>query len=155
MDIQKLYSSYKQDLLSYLLKIAKNRQDAEDLLQECFIRFMSASPLLPNDKIFFYLKKIARNLAIDMFRKRKKKRDYTMYLNELPCHWDAHDFEHQEEVNRILRMVSNVEHRTIVDLRLVQGFSTKETAKIVDKTENTVKTSLFRGVNHIKTRYSS
>lgn len=54
-DLEDLYLSCKSDLFGYLLRILHNKQDAEDLLHECFIRFIRASPDLPQDRIRFYL----------------------------------------------------------------------------------------------------
>lgn len=76
--VEDLYLSCKSDLLGYLLRILQNKQDAEDLLHECFIRFIRASPDLPQDRIRFYLLRIAKNLAIDLIRKRKKMDEYNL-----------------------------------------------------------------------------
>lgn len=100
-DVEDLYLSCKSDLLGYLLRILHNKQDAEDLLHECFIRFIRASPDLPQDRIRFYLLRIAKNLAIDLIRKRKKMDEYNLRKELLYYHWDTLDFEIQEEVNRI------------------------------------------------------
>lgn len=50
-DLEDLYLSHKSELLGYLLRIVHNKQDAEDLLHECFIRFIRASLICP--KIVF------------------------------------------------------------------------------------------------------
>nr|WP_283658034.1 sigma factor-like helix-turn-helix DNA-binding protein [Paenibacillus sp. RC343] len=52
-------------------------------------------------------------------------------------------------------MISNDEQRTVLELRLVQGYSIKETAKILKKSEAAVKSSLYRASKHIKLRYIS
>ncbi|WP_311083180.1 RNA polymerase sigma factor [Paenibacillus polymyxa] len=154
-DVEDLYLSCKSDLLGYLLRILHNKQDAEDLLHECFIRFISASPNLPQDRIRFYLLRIAKNLAIDLIRKRKKMDEYNLRKELLYYHWDTVDFEIQEEVNRILLMASNTEQRTVLELRVVRGYSIKETARILNKSENSVKSSLHRASKRIKLRYIS
>ncbi|KJD43725.1 RNA polymerase sigma factor [Paenibacillus terrae] len=154
-DLEDLYLSCKSELLGYLLRILHDKQDAEDLLHECFIRFIRASPDLPQDRIRFYLLRIARNLAIDIIRKRKRMGGYTSCRELLSYHWDKLDFEIQEEVNRILLMVSNAEQRTVLELRLVQGYSIKETAEILNKSEGSVKSTLYRASKRIKMRYIS
>lgn len=88
-DVEDLYLSCKSDLLGYLLRILHNKQDAEDLLHECFIRFIRASPDLPQDRIRFYLLRIAKNLAIDLIRKRKKMDEYNLRKELLYYHWDT------------------------------------------------------------------
>lgn len=153
--VEDLYLSCKSDLFGYLLRILHNKQDAEDLLHECFIRFIRASPDLPQDRIRFYLLRIAKNLAIDLIRKRKKMDEYNLRKELFHYHWDILDFEIQEEVNRILVMASNTEQRTVLELRLVRGYSIKETARILNKSENSVKSSLHRASKRIKLRYIS
>ncbi|MGZ0042845.1 RNA polymerase sigma factor [Paenibacillus ottowii] len=154
-ELEDLYVSCKSDLFGYLLRILHNKQDAEDLLHECFVRFIRASPDLPEDRIRFYLMRIAKNLAIDVIRKRKKMEDYILRKEQVYGHWDTFDFEIQEEVNRILLLASNTEQRTVLKLRVVQGYSIKETARILNKSENAVKSSLHRASQRIKLRYIS
>ncbi|MEC0184576.1 RNA polymerase sigma factor [Paenibacillus peoriae] len=154
-DLEDLYLSCKPELFGYLLRILHNKQDAEDLLHESFIRFIRASPDLPQDRIRFYLLRIAKNLAIDLLRKRKRMGEYTSHREMLYAHWDTLDLEIQEEVNRILLMVSNDEQRSVLELRLVQGYSIKETARILNKSEGSVKSSLYRASKRIKLRYIS
>ncbi|AUS28456.1 RNA polymerase sigma factor [Paenibacillus sp. P2(2022)] len=154
-DLEDLYLSHKSELLGYLLRIVHNKQDAEDLLHECFIRFIRASPDLPEDRIRFYLLRIAKNLAIDIIRKRKKMEEYFLRKEHVYYHWDTLDFEIQDEVDRILLMASNTEQRTVLKLRVVQGYSIKETARILNKSENSVKSSLHRASKRIKLRYIS
>lgn len=154
-DLEDLYISCKSELLGYLLRIVHNKQDAEDLLHECFIRFIRASPDLPQERIRFYLLRIAKNLAIDAIRKRKKMEEYILRKDQIYYHWDTLDFEIQEEVNRILLMASNSEQRTVLELRLVRGYSIKETARILNKSEGSVRSSLHRASKRIKLRYIS
>ncbi|MDQ0049885.1 RNA polymerase sigma-70 factor (ECF subfamily) [Paenibacillus polymyxa] len=154
-ELEDLYLSYKSELFGYLFRILHNKQDAEDLLHECFIRFIRAPLDLPKDRIKFYFLRIAKNLAIDVLRKRKKMAGYFSHRELIYCHWDTLDFEIQEEVERILLMISNDEQRTVLELRLVQGYSIKETAKILNKSEAAVKSSLYRASKNIKLRYIS
>ncbi|MGG4217784.1 RNA polymerase sigma factor [Paenibacillus jamilae] len=154
-DLEDLYLSHKSELLGYLLRIVHNKQDAEDLLHECFIRFIRAAPDLPEDRIRFYLLRIAKNLAIDVIRKRKKMEEFILRKEQIYYHWDIFDFEIQDEVNRILLMASNTEQRTVLQLRVLQGYSIKETAKILNKSENSVKSSLHRASKRIKLKYIS
>ncbi|MCM3700655.1 RNA polymerase sigma factor [Paenibacillus macerans] len=154
MDIQDIYQSYKGEIFGYLLKILNNKQDAEDLLQECFVRYIRSSPDIPENRICPYIKKIARNLAIDMFKKRKYMSRCVWSAEELYCQ-DSPDFESREEVIRILRLVRNAEHRIILHLRLIQGYSIKETARIINKSESLVKSSQFKALKQIRSRYIS
>ncbi|WP_235332218.1 RNA polymerase sigma factor [Paenibacillus terrae] len=117
-DVEDLYVSCKSDLFGYLLRILHNKQDAEDLLHECFVRFIRASPSLPQDRIRFYLMRIAKNLAVDLIIKLKKMEDYILRKEQVYYHWGVPDFEIQEEVDRILLMASNTEQRRYFSPRI-------------------------------------
>lgn len=64
---------------------------------------------MPKDYIRFYLLRIAKNLDIDLLRKRKRRGKYASHRKMLYDHWNTLDVEIQEEVRRILLMVSNAE----------------------------------------------
>ena len=63
--INDAYINYKSEITRYLSHIVKQPQDAEDLAQDCFIRLMNVTVDIPEDRILYYLKRIARNLAMD------------------------------------------------------------------------------------------
>jgi len=70
-EINRLYQENSGNLKRFLLFRLKNEQDAEDILQECFIKYQRYNPekdLLNPEGLLF---KIAYTLSIDFLRKKK------------------------------------------------------------------------------------
>ncbi|ANY69331.1 hypothetical protein BBD42_24735 [Paenibacillus sp. BIHB 4019] len=149
---QTVYIKYKSEITYYLVGMLHNAQDAEDLVQECFIRLMNVSSEISEEKLRPYLYKIAYNLAIDCFRKRHrlKKQFNKAYFSAF--HYDISELEIQENVDEITSLVKNQGHREILELRLIHGYSVKETAVLVDKSERLIRMSLFHAKMHIRNR---
>lgn len=153
--INDAYVNYKSEITRYLSHIVKQPQDAEDLAQDCFIRLMNVTVDIPEDRILYYLKRIARNLAMDSFRRRTRtlRRDSRL---EVPTHHvDTSHLEISEGVHDLVSHINNTEHRKILELRLIHGYSIKETAELVNRSEGMIKSSVFHAVNRIRAKVIS
>ncbi|MEJ8472541.1 RNA polymerase sigma factor [Roseibium algae] len=80
---QKSYLTYRKALVDYVSSIIGSRADAEDVVQDAFIRFLPKNgPTTVSTKA--YLFRIARNLAFDLTRRRQMEARHEN--SELP-HW--------------------------------------------------------------------
>ena len=71
--LEELISRCKTDLFGYLVSITGNRDAAEDLFQEVFIKYaMKPSLYKPRQKFRAWIFSVARNAAIDYFRSEKR-----------------------------------------------------------------------------------
>ena len=73
-EIKRIYERYKESIWRYSLYLARhNRADAEDLYQESFARFVRryANGQIDTNDIGPYLKKIVRNVHLDICRRRQ------------------------------------------------------------------------------------
>ncbi|MFC9706732.1 RNA polymerase sigma factor [Paenibacillus sp. NPDC056933] len=153
--IHEAYVNYKSEVTRYLSQIVKHPQDAEDLAQDCFIRLMNVSADISEERLLYYLKTIARNLAMDTFRRQTRtvKRDSKL---EMPTyHCDTSKLEIDEGVNDLVSHIPNTEHRKILELRVIHGYSIKETAQLVNRSEGMIKSSVFHAVNRIRAKVIS
>jgi RNA polymerase sigma-70 factor, ECF subfamily len=92
----KVYNEHGPAVLAYLNKRLGHRQEAEDLLQETFVRVIKAkSPLRDESKLKSYLFSVAHNLMVNFFRKRKTE--------SLPQsdEYDEDPFERVEDVDSL------------------------------------------------------
>lgn len=153
--INDAYINYKAEITRYLSQIVKQPQDAEDLAQDCFIRLMNVTVQIPEDRMLYYLKRIARNLAMDSFRRRTRTLRRDRRLEAPAYHVDTLEMEINEGVNEIVSHISNTEHRKILELRLIHGYSIKETAQMVNRSEGMIKSSVFHAVNRIRAKVIS
>ena len=69
--MKKLYLQYYQEIYVYIFSYCKNRDAAEDLTQETFLKaLLSLRDTHENMRAWLY--KVARNLSIDYLKKRKQ-----------------------------------------------------------------------------------
>jgi RNA polymerase sigma-70 factor, ECF subfamily len=65
--------AFRKDLKRFITNKVKQREDAEDLLQEVFIKFQTSLPTLKQqEKIIPWLYQITRNLITDYYRKQPR-----------------------------------------------------------------------------------
>ncbi len=64
------YVAYRAELVRYATPILGSREDAEDVVQEAFVRFVPEAAQSPS-RLKSYLYRIVRNLAFDARRRRR------------------------------------------------------------------------------------
>ena len=133
--------------------------EAEDVGQETFVRFYrSLSRYRGEGGVAPYLTRIAINLSLNALEKRKRRRwrfrsrDARPDLPEPAVDGErtAGAFDRQRLVRQALGALSP-EHRAVVVLRLIDGYSTKETAALLDLPVGTVLSRLYRAQQNMKT----
>ena len=136
--------------------------EADDAGQETFIRFYHALDQFRGDaELGTYLTRIAINQALKALRRRKRwyerfwSRDgnpETALLREPPVEGDdaVDEKERSDLVHRALDALSD-DHRAVVVLRLLEGYSTREAADLLDIPEGTVMSRLYRATSTLET----
>jgi len=130
---------------------------SEDIGQEVFIKlFHSLSEFRGEAKLSTYIQKIAVNLTLNEIKRRKKffsmfsqKGNSEMYEFEIADQDTEGKREASEIVNKAL-MSMDPKFRIIVAMRMLQGYSTKETAEILDLPLGTVLSRLSRAQEQLK-----
>lgn len=137
--------------------------EAEDVGQEVFIRFYEALDQYRGDGgVAPYLTRIAVNLSLNALDRRKRKqrrlrsRDAVEALPEPPVDGvrEAEAFDRAEWVQRALQKLTD-KHRTVIVLRVINGYSTRQTAQILDVPIGTVLSRLHRAQNNLKSLLAS
>ena len=142
-----LYDRYVKDVFEMLRRLLRSPQQAEDALQETFIRFFQSlahydteRPLRP------YLLKIAHNIAIDQLRSRKR-----IVVTKASLSDDAEGEDtvqraaRQAEVKEIVDLAMGkleLEHRAILVLRHIQELKMHEIATVLSCSERAARTRL-------------
>ncbi|MBO4797343.1 MAG: RNA polymerase sigma factor [Candidatus Methanomethylophilaceae archaeon] len=83
--ITELYTNYRAELLSYCCKMCENAGDAEDLLQETFLKALSNLDLLEElgeKERRAWLYRVARNLFYDACRRRTVEKSHRIPVEE-------------------------------------------------------------------------
>lgn len=134
-----------------------NNPEAEDIGQEVFIRFYKNIDQFKGDaKLSTYLTRIAINLSLNALKKRKRRQllglergDY----DQLPDISDDGESQNQRDikgwVHQALQQLSPG-FKSVIVLRLIEGYSTQETAQILSIPEGTVLSRLARAQKKMK-----
>lgn len=162
---EKLINKHQKRVYNIALRMLQNPEDAYDISQEVFIRvFKSMKEFREEASFSTWIYRIAKNACLDELRKRKKRNivslDENMEFEEGTVKRQIEDeapgpdilYESKELkdiVKLALRHLSN-DHRLVIVLRDLQGFSYDEIAKILDCPEGTVKSRINRARKALK-----
>jgi RNA polymerase sigma-70 factor (ECF subfamily) len=144
---QSLVECFQQPIATVVKGILGDCAEAEDVGQEVFIRFYkSMHQFNGKSTLKTYLTCIAINLSLNELK--KKKSFLSINNGELQNTFmvqqaDSSKFEDQELIDNALNLLP-YKQRSIVVLRLMQGYSVKETAIILKIPEGTVLSRLSR-----------
>lgn len=148
----------------YLIRLAffyvKNWSTAEDIVQEVFVAFYQKSDQFENrSSIRTYLAKITVNKSHDYLRSWKNK--IQLYSNLLfvqsasnkdsPEHLVISKDKNDKLIKEILDM--SIKYREVILLYYYQEFTIREISKILNCSENTVKTRLSRARTILKSKF--
>jgi len=130
---------------------------AEDIGQEVFIKlYNSLSEFRGEAKLSTYIQRIAVNLTLNEIKRRKRffsmfsqKGNSEMSEFEVADHEDEKRNDAAEIVNKALKKM-DPKFRIIVTMRMLQGYSTKETAEILGLPLGTVLSRLSRAQEQLK-----
>jgi RNA polymerase sigma-70 factor (ECF subfamily) len=156
--LDRLIEQYQHRLFRYLVYLSGNRELAEDLFQETWIRVLERGHQYDGEHEFStWLYAVARNLTIDYLRtKRPLSLDGLMEDEEhapleaadtRPMAWEV--VQQHEQAERISAALVSIpaEYRETVVLRFQEGLALDEIATITGTKLGTVKSRLYRGLN--------
>jgi RNA polymerase sigma-70 factor (ECF subfamily) len=130
---------------------------SEDIGQEVFIKLYYSLPEFRGEaKLSTYIQKIAVNLTLNEIKRRKRffsmfsqKGNNEMYEYEVPDHDSEAKRDASELVNKALLNLEP-KFRIVLTMRMLQGYSTKETAEVLDLPLGTVLSRLSRAQEQLK-----
>jgi RNA polymerase sigma-70 factor (ECF subfamily) len=155
---EQLVEHYERRAFRLAWRITRNHEDAEDVVQNAFVKaFQNLADFRGDSRFYTWLVRITINEALMKIRRRHSNE---VSIDE-PIHADAtsdpieiedqaanpEQRYSQHEVQRILAATINdlePSHRSVLQLRDVEGLSTQQTAQALDLTPSAVKTRLQR-----------
>lgn len=150
---ERLMNQYSKQVFNILLRLLGNREDAQDLSQEVFVRVYKKLHTYKSDSQFYtWLYRVAINAGKDYLK--KKKWDYSLE----PLGDKAFSFSKDHATNPEASVINNekkelilralmelsLEQRSIIILRDIQGFSYEEISEILGIAVGTVKSRISR-----------
>ncbi len=157
-----LILKYQSQIFHSALNIVKNKEYAEDICQDAFLKAYEKLDSLQDKELFYpWLKRIAVNLAINHYEKDKRIVDIddedseTNYFERLTTGEHPEDYIINDELKKYVRFFVDalpLRLRNVIILREVEDLSYEEIADILHIPLGTVRSRLFNARQIIKER---
>jgi len=138
-----LYEKYSHRIWKYVYYKTGNREDAEDLLQEIFIKVWKGLDKFEGRSSYYtWIFKISMNTVISFYRKRRFKK----FIPLDSVDEKHYSYERDERKERVLNKVKLLPEdlRNVIELYYISNFKIREIAEMLNIPEGTVKTKLKR-----------
>jgi RNA polymerase sigma-70 factor (ECF subfamily) len=150
-----LYDNYAGALNGVIVRLVENRELAEDILQEAFVKIWNnfSSYDASKGRLFTWMINITRNLTIDTLRSKgyKKQQQISTDENSVGNYADGTTSEKFDSLG-IRKQLGNLkaEQRTIIDLAYFGGYTQEEISKELDIPLGTVKTRMRTAMSELR-----
>ncbi len=153
---------YKERLYWHIRKIVISHDDADDVLQNTFIKiFKNIDKFNQDSKLYSWMYRIATNESITFINKRAKQRnlDITDYQQELASNLTTDNFFNGDEIQLILQKAIATlpqKQQLVFNMKYFDELKYEEISEILETSVGALKASYFHAVkkieNYIKTK---
>ena len=150
-----LYSLYVDSIYRYIYIKIKVSHEAEDLVQQVFLKAWSSIRTFKYEKFPFssWLYRIAHNQVIDYYRSRKKsnlsiKEEIIVDSSDNPAISQDQKSD-KRELERAIRNLPENQQQVII-LKFIEELDNKEIAKIIGKSEGAIRVLQYRALKMLK-----
>ena len=157
----KLYDRFSTALFGLIRKWIKNKETAENLLQDVFIKVWRSRELYDAGKgrLFTWLYRITRNVCIDHLRSKAYK-TYTAVIPEDSMTGIKTSFAEQSllpDAIGLRKLVDTLrqEEKEVVDLMYFKGFTQRQIAEVMNIPIGTVKTRMSKAMKELRYYFKS
>ena len=142
--------SLRDNLHYFANSLASNREEAEDLVQDTFVKALTnKDKFIENTNLKAWTYTIMKNTFINNYRRSQKANTFSdstndQYYINIPRHNDSESPDSNVSVKEIRRAINNLEdvHRLPFEMH-TKGFKYKEIAEELDLSIGTVKSRIF------------
>ena len=154
-----LVEKYKHMVYTLTIRIVKNREEAEEISQDVFVKaFKKLDSFKGDSKFSTWIYKIAYYASLDVVKRNKRfihpENIDDLKEGDLRNVQDALEYLHEKERKKIIDealLRLNEDERTILTLYYFEETPVKEISKIVDLSVDNIKTKLFRSRKKLAT----
>ncbi len=153
-----LYRKYKTRVYSLVLRIVRDRSTAEEILQDTFFRLWQRPEYYDPEKgpLIAWLLTVARNLALDHFRKESRRlptcvltNEGNAFLERVPDLTALEDPSLGPALRQALKQLPP-EQRTAIEMAYFEGLTHSELAERLGESLGTVKTRIRLGLGKMR-----
>lgn len=141
-----LYDIFSKKMYVICLRYTKSQQEAEDVLQDSFIKiFKSLKGYRGDSRLDYWIKRIVVNTALNS--QRKKLYMYPMVdIDDVKNDYDHSKILSGFQMDELLNMIRELPTgcRTVFNMFAIEGYSHKEIAKMLEVSEGTSKSQFSR-----------
>jgi len=160
IDMEPIYVNFVTDVYKYALFNLRKKEEAEDVTQEAFARFLKKYKKIKlgsTNEVKFILLRIVRNIIYEIYRERKVEminqsldeiKDFVVY-EETSMDEQIINDEIVEEIKVELDKLDN-KTREVLILKIWEGLKFNEIATLGSEKESTVKLIYYRGLEKMK-----
>ncbi len=147
MNFEELYTACFHKLYQFTLNLSRSESDAEEIVQETFLRAIQHVNKLPDDaNLDAWLFRVARNVHISRLRKRQKETG-DMALDMVPSDVDVEDrLTQQDQALHILRALHTLDdpYKEVFTLRALGDVGYPQIAALFGKSESWARVTYHR-----------
>ena len=150
--LKKLYEYHYPVMYPVCRRYANNEEDALDILHDGFIKvFRHIEKYQSGTSLVSWIKRVMINTAIDYYRRESRRRSFDIEdaKNLATDEADALSMISAEEIIDLLQHLSPA-YRSVFNLYVIEGYSHKELADILQITESTSRSNLVKARNKLK-----
>lgn len=145
-----LINKYQIPIYNLFLRMLHNREEAEELTQEAFVKAYEALPGFRFEYRFFsWLYRIAVNLALNDLKKQRRFVG-SEYLNNIPDEKDEKNTENSEHMKWAVDQLKDI-YKAVIVLKYYQQLSYQEVAFALNIPEKKVRSRLYDARLRLKT----
>ena len=153
-----LFERYKKQLFVFFYKMTNDSQLSEDLVQNVFIRVLKYRRTFRGEGAFkVWLFHIGRNEFYDHHRRNKNNISLGPADEDLTNHREDEQDREKEFNLKLLKIALNrlkVDRKEVIMLSKIDGLKYSEIARILNCTEGTVKSKVFRALKELREEFT-
>lgn len=158
----KVYNKYSKAMYNVALRIVKDSAEAEDIMQECFLKaFKNLNSFEGTSTFGAWLKKIVVNHSISVYNKNTKYQE-VQYSDQFKYAAEessgiAEDEEQNPKVKMILKTMESLKenYRVALTLHLIEGYDYEEISEVLNITYANCRTTISRAKESLRTKLLS
>lgn len=161
---ENFFKKYYGKLMAIAVRMTPNREVAEDLLQNAFIKIFNSLGSLKSyepDVVYAWCKVIVRNTIIDYHRGRKVYEISFDDSLDLPFEDTGYDMDYLESKkvtpNKIIRALQNLppKYNLVFNLHVIDGYRHDEISKMLNINIGTSKSNLSKAKDRLRKELTS
>jgi len=144
---RELYNRFSPKMLAVCYRFAHNREDAEDMLQEAFIKVFSQIHTFQNKGAFEgWIRRIIVHTCINHLKKNKRFNESVDIINASSIQVREESIPSIVQAKQIVECIRllPIGYRTVLNLYAIEGYSHKEIAAMLDIEESTSRSQYTR-----------